>query len=375
MQSLNSLYFPETVLPHHLRNCLLLLPDTLHSLQPVEPDPAETDPPASNDLFMEQSICQAHTPSPLGKDRERFMGLLEEIRTRKDSFAEQLSSLTLAHLSHDQGHGEHNHQTIMSTILKGQPSVDGSSEEDNAQAALWQARLVLALAEILDREEAELAETLSDIDETEMALFQELKGEAEDGLEEDNPFAELLRIKAKLSQPRPGTIKKRLAAWKTLYASGRLKEQFWLWTACQEEAADLLIESYESASGRDGVPLLRIKLPAQIYMRENDALESIRNFQEKAEKVRRPIIDKLRELVTLKHLNIVDPVALLPDAGTLARDWNELIEYFFPQERFGSRTLDLQFLANISLDQLLRGPDAAGKEDRINHGIVAICRH
>ncbi len=375
MQSLNSLYFPETVLPHHLRNCLLLLPDTLHSLQPVEPDPAETDPPAGNDLFMEQSICQAHTPSPLGKDRERFLGLLEEIRTRKDSFAEQLSSLTLAHLSHDQGHGEHNHQTIMSTILKGRPAVDGSSEEDTAQAALWQARLVLALAEILDREEAELAETLSDIDETEMALFQELKGEAAGGLEEDNPFAELLRIKAKLSQPRPGTIKKRLAAWKTLYASGRIEEQFWLWTACQEEAADLLIESYESASGKDSVPLLRIKLPAQIYMRENDALESIRNFQEKAEKVRRPIIDKLRELVTLEHLNIVDPVALLPDAGTLARDWNELVEYFYPEERFGSRILDLQFLANISLDQLLRGPDAAGKDGAINHGIVAICRH
>ncbi len=367
MQSLNSLYFPETALPHHLRNCLLLLPDTLHILQPVEPDPAVADEPTSNDLFMEQSICQAHTPAPLGKDRERFMNLLKDIGTRKDYFAEQLSNLTLAHLSHDSSSGDHNHQTIMSSILKPQGNAAGKPEKD----ALWQARLVLALAETLDREEAELAETLSDIDDTEMALFKELKGESGENPDDNNPFTELLRIKAKLSQPRPGTTKKRLAAWKTLYASGRLEETFWLWISAQEEAAELLIDRYESTSGRNSVPLLLLNLPAQIYMREIDALESIRNFQKKAEQIRGRIIEDLKAIVSRDHLNIIAPVALLPDAGTLARDWNELIEYYFPKERFGCRKLDLQFLANISLDQLVRGNTNTTPS---NHGIVALIR-
>jgi hypothetical protein len=374
MQSLNSLYFPETVLPRHLRNCLLLFPDTLHLLQPVESDEENRDDSPDNDIFMEQSICQVHTPSLLGKDRKRFLGLIEEIRTRKDGFAEQLSSLTLAHLSKEQGYGDHNRQAIMTTLLDGQVPGDSESEEETKKAVLWQARLVLALAEILDKEEAELATTLSDIDDTELALFQELKGETTGTTEEENPFAELMRIKANLSQPRPGTIKRRIEAWKTLYASGTLPENFWLWMTNQEEAAELLINSYEVESGRDAVPLLLLDLPEQMYMREKDALESIKHFQEKSRDIRQNIIEKLTAIVTKEQLNIVDPVALLPDAGTLARDWNDLIEYFFPEKRFGRKKLDFQFLANISLNQLVRGEKADEKTDTLHHGIVALCR-
>lgn len=374
MQSLNSLYFPETVLPHHLRNCLLLLPDTLHLLQPMEPAPQSTGESSDGDIFMEQSICQVHTPSLLGKDRDRFLGLINEIRTSKDNFAEQMSSLTLAHLSKEQGRGDHTHQAILTTLLDGQVPGDTESTEETENAALWQARLVLTLAEILDKEEAELAATLSDIDDTEMALFQTLKGEKENADDEDDPFAELMRIKANLNQPRPGTVKRRLLAWKALYASGSLPEDFWLWISNQEEAAELLINWYEEKSGRNGVPLLLLNIPEQMYMRETDALASIKKFQEEASTMRQEIIGKLTAIVTKGHLNIVDPVALLPEAGTLARDWNDLIEYYFPEKRFGRKKLDFQFLANISLDQLLREKAVNDTTDSLCHGIVALCR-
>lgn len=368
MQSLNSLYFPETVLPHHLRNCLLLFPDTLHLLQPVEPTAENTDKTSDDDIFMEQSICQVHTPSLLGKDRDRFLQLIEEIRTSKDGFAEQMSGLTLAHLSKEQARGDNSHQEIMATLLGGKISPSDESIKESEESVLWQSRLVLALAEILDKEEAELAVTLADIDETEMALFEELRGEASANSDDDDPFAELMRIKANLSQPRPGALKRRVNAWKTLYTSGSLPENFWLWTTAQEEAAELLINSYEAKAGRNAVPLLLLNLPEQMYMRETDALESIKKFQEKASKIREEIIEKLTIIVSKEHLNIVDPVALLPDAGTLARDWNDLIEYYFPEERFGCKKLDFQFLANISLDQLVRGEETA----MLNHGIVAV---
>ncbi|MEA3467585.1 MAG: hypothetical protein U9R57_05090 [Thermodesulfobacteriota bacterium] len=375
MQSLNSLYFPETALPHHLRNCLLLLPETLHLLQPVEPADKETEPSTESDIFMEQGRCQVHTPSLLGKNRDRFMALLEEIRSRKDDFAEQLSSLTLAHLSQEQGSGEHSHQAVMSSLLNGQVPADSDSEEESQQAALWQARLVLALAETLDKEEAELAIQLSDIDANELALFQDLKGGAEpDSTDEDTPFAELMRIKARLSQPRPGTVKRRLQAWKTLYASGTLPEQYWLWMTSQEETAELLISDYETKSGRNSVPLLLLDLPGQIYMREKDALESIKDFQEKAAKVRQDITEQLTAIVNKGHLDTVDPVALLPDAGLLAQDWNDLIEYCFPEKRFGRKKLDLQFMANISLDQLVRNGKEDGTKNSLCHGIVALFR-
>jgi hypothetical protein len=375
MQSLNSLYFPQTALPHHQRNCLLLLADTLHLLQPVEPGDEATDESSANDLFMERGICQVHTPSPLGKDRDRFLGLIHDIRTRKDSYAEQLSCLTLANLSKKEASGEHSHQAIVANLLDGQTLINKEAAEENQAEKLWQARLVLALAEILDQEEAELALNLSNIDGEELAIFQELKGEMEDETgDAEDIFAELLRIKAKMGQPRPGTMKRRFQAWKTLYNSGTLPEDYWLWTTCEEEAADLLLSTYEVQSGHLSAPLLILDLPEQMYLREEDTIKYIQAFQEEGAALRASITEKLTAIIKLGHLDLVDPVALLPDAGILARDWNELIDYHFPEERFGRRKLDFQFLANVSLDTLLRTPAVSQRKDNICHGIIALCR-
>lgn len=373
MQTLNSLYFPETILPHHLRSCLLLLPDTLHFLQPVEQD--KTDESTECDLFMEQGICQVHTPSPLGKDRKRFMGLIHDITTRKDRYAEQLSGLTLAHLSAEQSSGEKSHQTIMASLLDGQGlSKQGASDEEQEEK-LWQARLVLALAETLDKEEAELAISLSDIDSDEVALFQELKGDIDTETDiDEHPFAELLAVKAKMGQPRPGTMKKRFQAWKTLYASGTLPENFWFWTTTNEEAVEFLTVHYEAQSNQTTAPLLLLDLPEQIYLEAKDSRDRITSFQKEAHSLRQTITKELSEIVSRPHLNLVDPIALLPDAGILARDWNEMIDYHFPEKRFGRRKLDLQLLANIPFNKLFNAPPASEQND-LQHGILAICQN
>ncbi len=372
MQSLNSLYFPETILPRHQRNTLLLLPDSLHFLQPIEKDESVND-----DLFMEKGICQVHTPSPLKKDRDRFLSLIREIQEHKSSNAEQFSSLTLAALSESQQRGDQNHRTIMTSLLDGRTIENAEDDDDQQEAKLWQARLILTLAEILDKEEAELAENFSDIDETELNIFQELRGEMDAGAgieeEQDDPFAALTRIRAKMNQQRPGTIKRRLQAWKTFYASGTVPEPFWFWMSSLEEAGDLLISDYEEASGRNAVPLLRLTLPNQMMMRDKDALKQLAAFHEEADKTRKEIIEKLQKIVQQSHLDLVDPVALLPDAGVLARDWNELVEYHFPEERFGRKKLDLQFLANISLDQVVR-PDEKPQSNVLCHSILGVCR-
>lgn len=368
MQSLSGLYFPETILPRHLRNALLLLPDTLHSLQAVEADPTTQDHTPGHDIFMEQGICQAHTPSPLGTERARFLTLMAEISAGKDGFAEQLSSLTLAHLSQTPNNEEQNHHAIKNCLVDPQPC----PKKD--EGLVWQARLVLALAEILDREELELAVSLADIDEHEVALFLELKGEGEINPLEPDPFAELMHLKSHLSQPRPGTIKRRLEAWKTLYGSGPLPHEFGIWIATQEEAAELLIASYEAQTGRNAVPLILLTLPEEIPMGDEDALAQIDIFKDMAKDIRPRLIQQLTSITNQGPLDIVDPVALLPDAGTLSRDWNDCIEYCFPEKRFGRKQLELQLLANSSLDQLIRGSETAPKGQGFHHGIVALYR-
>jgi len=322
---------------------------------------------------MEKGICQAHTPSPLGKDRDRFLGLLQEIQEQKSTNAEQFSQLTLAQLSEEINKGEENHRSIMSTLGNGENTQEKKIRETQQAEKLWQTRLVLALAEILDKEEAELAENFSNIDSSELDLFQALKGEldAETGEKDDDPFAELIRIRSKLSQQRPGTVKRRFQAWKSFYASGESTEDFYLWTTGNEEAGEMLISEYETASTRVSVPLLRLNIPEQMLMRDKDALEAILHFREKSSKIRQELTGKLHDIVKLGHLDLVDPVALLPDAGVLSRDWNDQIEYYFPESKFGCKVLDLQFLGNLSLDQLLRGKSTT---DGFCHSVMAICR-
>ncbi|RUM42656.1 MAG: hypothetical protein DSY80_06825 [Desulfocapsa sp.] len=322
---------------------------------------------------MEKGFCQAHTPSPLGKDRERFLELINEIQEQKSTNAEQFSNLTLAQLSEENQKGEQSHRSIMAGLTKGAFIQKDEESESQKAERLWNARLVLALAEILDKEEAELAESFSDIDSSEMDIFQALKGEmdAEGTMEEDDPFAQLTRIRAKLSQQRPGTIKRRWQAWKTLYISGTISEEFWLWITGNEEAGEILISEYETVSGRNSAPLLRLNIPVQMVLRDKDALESILHFREKAGAIRKRITEKLHGTVKQKHLDLVDPVALLPDAGVLARDWNDLIEYYFPESKFGRKILDLQFLANFSFKQLLHQKT---ETKGYCHSILAICR-
>ena len=322
---------------------------------------------------MEKGICQAHTPSLLGKDRDRFVGLLQEIQEQKSTNAEQFSQLTLAQLSEEIKKGEESHRSIMATLGHGEDVQKKKKSETQQAEELWKARLVLALAEILDTEEAELAENFSNIDSTELNLFQELKGELdiETDNEDDDPFAALTRIRSKLNQQRPGTIKRRVQAWKSFYASGASIEDFYLWTTGNEEAGEILISEYETASSKVAVPLLRLNIPEQMLMRDKDALEMILQFREKSSKIRQEISEKLYEIVQLGHLDLIDPVALLPDAGVLSRDWNEQVEYYFPESKFGCKILDLQFLGNISLDQLVRGKDTT---DGLCHSVLAICR-
>ena len=115
-----------------------------------------------------------------------------------------------------------------------------------------------------------------------------------------------------------------------------------------------------------------LDLPGHIYLEAKDSRDRIDRFRKETEQLRTDLISKLTEIVSLPHLNLVDPVALLPDAGILARDWNEILDYHFPEEEFGRRSLDLQFLANIGTDTLFNAPPEPN-QTKLQHSVLAIC--
>jgi hypothetical protein len=117
MDTLETLYFPDTVITTDGQSPLFLFFDLVHFLQPVEGDESEQPTAGLSDTFMDKGFCQVHTPAPLGTDRDRFLHLVHDIEKRKDDYAAQLSSLTIASMSAPQRNNEASKSAILSELL------------------------------------------------------------------------------------------------------------------------------------------------------------------------------------------------------------------------------------------------------------------
>ena len=317
---------------------------------------------------METGFCQVHTPSRLGTDRDRFLHLVHDIKNRKDNYVEQLSYLSIASLSEQPRQGDPSKQTIISSLLQGMDQADDAHDEQE-RLALWQARLVLSIAEILDREEEELARQLAAIDDREIALFRSLQGEITESGDEnesaEDPFQDLLELRQKLNQPRPGMIKNRLRAWSRLYLSGPLPE-LPLWTTCRQEAADILFEQYEKECGQAPLPLLQLELPAMFNGDLATEAERVQQFKDATQSHVHALAEALNKVIASEIADKGDPALLLPQAEAWRETWNATLESFFPAGEYGRMTLNLSLLAGMPLPTLINeshGPAATSVQN------------
>jgi hypothetical protein len=379
MNTLDTLYFPDTVLPVGQQLPLALFFSTIHLLQPVE-DGAKEDRDESSDPgsypFTELGFCQVHTPSKLGADRDRFLHLIHDIRNKKDAYVEQLSYLTLASLSVPASRGDNSKQAILSSLLQGMDQ-DADAPDEQERLALWQARLVLKIAEILDQEEEELALQLAAVDDNEIALFRSLQGEIRESGEGDevveDPFQELLELKQKMNQPRPGMIKNRLRAWNRLYLSGPLPVQPWLWTTRRQEAADILLEQYEKESGQAPLALMQIELPARISQEDTDVIREVEQFRSEMQPDLQELAEILGTLVMTEMPIVGDPASLVPQAEAWQVVWRARLEASFPAKQYGRTSLTIYFLPETSFPALIG--ETQGKEvgPPFRHALLAVC--
>ena len=341
----------------------------------MKEDGAELSDPGSYP-FTEMGFCQVHTPSRLGADRDRFLHLIHDIRNKKDAYVEQLSYLTLASLSAPASRGDNSKQAILSSLLHGMDQ-DADAADEQDRLALWQARLVLKIAEILDQEEEELALQLAAIDDHEIALFRSLQGEiresGEDDVVEDDPFLELLELKQKMNQPRPGMIKNRLRAWTRLYLSGPLPVKPWLWTTRRQEAADILLEQYEKESGQAPLSLLQIELPARISHENTDVIREVEQFRTEVQPDLQELAAILGKLVTTEMSIVSDPVSLVPQAQAWQEKWNSRLESSFPASQYGRTPLTIYLLAEISFPALIGAVQGQEMKSPIRHVLLAVC--
>ncbi|MBU0681451.1 MAG: hypothetical protein KKD73_08520 [Proteobacteria bacterium] len=296
MTSLVAYHFPETDITVADVHSQLLFFSQIFHLTPLEQESGEPD-----------ELCPAYTPAPLGDDLVRFKQLLAELKGNEAAFYQgRLSNLALEYM---ENRDPKTVQAIISNLHKPGTSAASASEVTSARIReeLWQARLLLKLAEILRQEEKVLAEGLASLEERQAELFQALKGEDLD---------DLLQSLTATARPKfPVRIESLIKAWGRLLLAG--DRQPWFVNCFSGEAAEPFFEVNENISGQRPVRLLRLPLP--------DCSQDVDNYHEKRQLWLESLADCRQKIATLLQdiaSHGLGPTSLA-DLTQLAAQWTK----------------------------------------------------
>lgn len=347
MNSLKALYFPATDLYSIRQYPIFLLSQNIHMIQPVE-DKADQTSKESTDSFINSGFCQVDTPCPLGKNRDRFLHLVEDIRNRKDDYAAQLSALTIAAMTAQTDKSENSERAIINEMLT--PADLASKKDDQEQEGqLWQARLLLAIGEILDAEEEEIAANLASLDDDTAGLFKNLQGEADEI--DDSLFNELTQIEQKLGGSNRKTMQKRLVAWKTLFGECRLVDSD-LFITTSQDATDYLIHSFEKQSDTTPTILSGLSVPGILATQGVVAYNMINNYVDENRDTLEATQQYLKYLSQLDFNSAKEP-KIIEEFSEISRKWNESLEKTFPTKELGRIDAKIHIFPNRSCPSLL----------------------
>lgn len=211
-------------------------------------------------------LIHGYPPIPFGDDLARFQHLIADLKGHENEFyAGQLSSMALEQM---ENRDEDTVRGLISAISKGEKKQEDKNNKERER--LWQARLLLRLAEIMVQEEEELQDQLAAADHDEARLLEALKGE----LEEEGLYIP--------SAVNPDTLPVRpevlLRAWGILLLADTREKPEILLTDSQD-FAEPFFEANEAMTGQRPRRLCRLPLPHTSGMTEENYLTSRENFR------------------------------------------------------------------------------------------------
>jgi len=231
--------------------------------------------------------------------------------------------------------------------------------------SIWQARLVLAIGEILDYEEEDIARQFAVLKDEEAELIEELQGK-DDAFVEDNPFEKLSLIRKNMNPPAPGNMKKRFLSWKQLYKAGNTPICGLLLTTSRD-AADQIFESFDRKNNKTAIDSGQLLLPTTVGWNEDDAIQQIRQYKEKNKAMINEITEKLLQLATCS--NPLEESSSEQALSNFSDPWEKSLESQFPAQKFGRVSLSFYCFAGTPCSTLL-GIDS--QNSIRNNGLMAI---
>ena len=247
MNRLQTLFFPETNTPNTFAHELLLICDTLSCYQ--FPPPVETDQTRQD--LKEKGLCTGYNPIAFTDEEEtRFTRLIKDLKGNEEEFyGGYLASFSMGRQDPD----EASVRALISSMATGHQQEQADKAE---KEKLWQAMLLLKLAEVLTREEEEITQGLSAISASEKSFLSDLKGLEDD--EEELDFTH----NANLTINRPTlNFEKLTRAWAKVFTQDTRAGDTLFLATNRIESHLLLADIYETRTGTTPRQVLKIELP------------------------------------------------------------------------------------------------------------------
>jgi hypothetical protein len=208
------------------------------------------------------------------------------------------------------------------------------------------------------------------LDAQEIEMFRSLQGETDTG--DEDPFAELQRIKARLDEAHPREVKIRFQSWLQLMKRAPLPDSK-LWLASSPEAADELFIEVDKRNKLTPLPILELTIPDRIEAGPTHVVSRVTRFLEDSADLRTKIIAALDALSSNAVLSSNSADNLLPSGSEHATLWAEIIEDHFPAGSHGSATLRFYLLPNCTIAEML-GLENGKLKGQPPHGLVAVLK-
>ena len=352
MTQLTALRFTDTLVSTASVSQELFFFDRIDFYQSTESE--KNVPP---DPLADLRLCAGYSPAPLGDDLERFGMLISEMKGHEGEFySGVLSSMTLEYLENRDE--EKTWELISSLQRQGERGKD--RKRSDREEILWQARLLLKLAEIIQIEEEEMEAAMASVADLERNLFRQLKdGDTGDPRESFSPRP------AAAARP-PVRTAPLLKAWGHLFLED--SRAHGILTTRDTEAALTLLDVEEVISGQAPEQVASLILPSPLV---------INGFCEKRESFRKSAADILHSFTAL--LGELTEKGLDEAAGRrldqAAEKWNRQMEESGLAEEQPNFFLEIHYCRNSParlLAHLCKRADVSLPPGAPNHGLIAL---
>lgn len=378
----SALLFPETEPSAYNMAHLLFFFNSLSFYLPTESDVADRN---AAELF--ENLCSGYVPAPLHEDLARFNRLLREMETSRSDDLARLFSAAKAPLTTEKLRDKDEAST--GSVLSALQNETNKKTLVRNKERLWQARLILKLAEMLDRRESEVRQGLARVALSEQKIFASLEGLSDveaDDLAELTGLEKLKRTADTKSRFEGLTMGAwallaplRIKAWAELFLVDSSPNRPHVLVTTSPDCGSILLDGYENTWRRTPQKLFSLSIPIFYDLdtetsAKNEYFKS-RNKLQAAAKVHleyfASFLKEAADLVQPPPDNQIVQVAEHVEA------WGNTVEIEFPASKSERKNLDFYCLPGICADVLFQKlfhlePVMPAKEKRYTNSILAI---